>query len=139
VIVVKLDELLFIILEDIVFEIAALGDPGEHPTTPGFDDFAQFFLFEGRCSNEFYFDNFEFFVENDKGKFQKANLKNADFEKPFAGHLVPEWAEGTGSSSPVKVIGYSLSLTDERVHGKHALLIERKDVQVLIYIFNLLA
>jgi hypothetical protein len=84
----------------------------------------------GSCTSngKFYFDNFEFLVENDKGEFQKANLKNADFEMPFIGHLIPEWAEGTGILSPVKVKGFSLSLTEDRIHGKHALLIEGKDV-----------
>jgi len=82
-----------------------------------------------RSNGKFYFDNFELFVENDKGEFQKADLKNAGFEIPFTGHLIPDWAEGTDSSSPAKVRGYSLSLTDDRVHDKHALLIEGKDVK----------
>lgn len=85
----------------------------------------------GSClgNGKFYFDNFEFLVENDQGEFQKANLKNADFEMPFTGHLIPEWTEGTGIQSPAKVKGYSLSLTEDRVHGKHALLIEGIDVR----------
>jgi hypothetical protein len=43
--------------------------------------------------------------------------------------MIPEWTEGTGLSAPVKVKGYTASLTNDKVHGNYALLIEGKNVQ----------
>ncbi|GHN00575.1 hypothetical protein WSM22_20640 [Cytophagales bacterium WSM2-2] len=82
-----------------------------------------------KSNGKFYFDNFELFVENDKGVLQKAILKNGDFETPITGYLVPDWAEGRGISSPAKVKGFTFSTTTDHVHGKAALLVEGKDVQ----------
>jgi len=49
------------------------------------DENAEKITFGGLCLNngKFYFDNFEFYIENDKGKFQKAHVITLTLKKPW--------------------------------------------------------
>lgn len=84
----------------------------------------------GICSNngKFYFDNFEFFVENDKGELQRANLSNPDFEEPIVVNKIPGWKEGIRESDPVRVKGFAFTSSNEKANGSHSLLIEGKGI-----------
>lgn len=80
----------------------------------------------GYCygNGKFLFDNFELLVENDKGQLQRALLNNPDFETLFTGDVIPGWTE-----SPLKVKGFTSSVSDDFAHGGHALMIEGKGIQ----------
>jgi len=81
-----------------------------------------------RFDGKFYFDNFELLIENDKGEMQKATLNNPDFETPSIENKIPGWVEGISASNPVRANAFTISSTEDRVHGKYALLIEGKNV-----------
>lgn len=80
-------------------------------------------------NGKFYYDNFELFVENEKGELQKAILNNPDFEKPMNGNKIPDWAEGVRETAPVRVKNFTFSSTDDKTSGSHALLIEGKGIE----------
>ncbi|HEY9045950.1 MAG TPA: DUF664 domain-containing protein [Ohtaekwangia sp.] len=87
--------------------------------------------FGGLCQNngKFYFDNFEFFVQNDAGKFQKAPVKNASFESQPAKNVIPDWSEGTNATTPVRVKEFTYTAAPEGTQGKYSLLVEGKGIQ----------
>lgn len=80
-------------------------------------------------NGKFYYDNFELLVENSKGEFQPALLRNSDFEIPFEDGKIPNWVQGIKEDAPVKIKGFSFSPSDDKAHGSHALLIEGNDIQ----------
>ncbi|SKC77780.1 mycothiol transferase [Ohtaekwangia koreensis] len=86
--------------------------------------------FGGLCVNngKFYFDNFEFYVQNDAGKLQKAPIKNGSFEMPAAKNIIPEWNEGTNPLAPVRVKEFTIASANEGTQGKLSLLLEGKGI-----------
>jgi hypothetical protein len=94
------------------------------------DEHADKINFGGLCANngKFYFDNFQFFVENNAGKLEKVNIDNFSFEENVFQNVVPKWAEGTKTNVPVRIKEFSFSSSNDSQHGKHALLIEGKGI-----------
>jgi len=82
----------------------------------------------GTLDGKYYFDNFELLIEDDKGVMQKVILNNPDFETPPAENKIPGWFEGTRVSAPIRRKEFTLSSTEDRAHGKYALLMEGKNV-----------
>lgn len=93
------------------------------------DENAEKINFGAMClsNGKFYFDNFELFVENDKGELQKANLTNAGFEMPITGNVLPVWKENS-VLRPVHVKEFTLTSTNDRTEGKLGLMIEGKGI-----------
>jgi len=58
VIVIKFDQLFFIFFENVVFEIAALGNPRQHPAFAGLTTLRSFFCLKAVAPNEIHFDDF---------------------------------------------------------------------------------
>jgi hypothetical protein len=87
--------------------------------------------FGGLCmdNGKFYFDNFEFYVQNDAGKLQKAPIKNASFEMPVVKNVIPEWNEGTNPLTPVRIKEFTFSSVTDATNGKNALVIEGKGIK----------
>src|SRR5687767_5584860 len=69
------------------------------------DESTQQITFGASCggNGSFFFDNFEFYVENEKGELQKAPVGNASFEMPVEKNVVPLWTEGTNPAIPIRV------------------------------------
>ncbi len=89
------------------------------------DERSKTIFFGGYCSSngKFYFDNFEFYVENESGKLQKVEIGNASFEAPVTQNIISKWIEGS-ASYPVRVKEFSIQSSDDRAEGNHSLLIE---------------
>lgn len=100
-------------------------------TVEGFmDENAEKINFGGLCvsNGKFYFDNFEFYIENDKGKFQKAHVDNPGFEEPVVKNVIPKWSEGTNVLYPIRVKEYTFSSSKDKVHGNLSLMVEGKGI-----------
>jgi uncharacterized damage-inducible protein DinB len=94
------------------------------------DENAEKINFGGLCMNngKFYFDNFEFYIENDKGKFQKAPVDNAEFEEAVVKNVIPKWSEGTNMLYPVRVKEFTFSSSRDKAHGNLSLMVEGKGI-----------
>lgn len=82
------------------------------------------------CSSNgnFFFDNFEFYVEDDAGKLEKVKISNPGFEMPIAQNIIPNWTEGP-PTYPVRVKGFSIQSSNDHAEGSHALLIEGRGIK----------
>jgi len=94
------------------------------------DENAEKISFGGLCMNNgrFYFDNFEFYIENDNGKFQKAHVDNPDFEEPVINNVIPKWSEGTNVLYPMSVKEFKFSSSNDKEHGNLSLMVEGKGI-----------
>lgn len=94
------------------------------------DENAEKINFGGLCMNngKFYFDNFEFYVENDNGKLQKANVDNAGFEIPVVKNVIPKWSEGTSLLNPVRIKEFNFYAVSDKAQGNLSLLVEGKGI-----------
>lgn len=81
--------------------------------------------FGGMCNNngQFYFDNFEFYVENEAGKFEQVDIKNAGFEEKAVNNAIAGWFEG-GSYGKVRTKEFTFSSDDDSASGNYSLLVE---------------
>lgn len=80
-------------------------------------------------NGEFYFDDFEFLVQNEQGDFEPAVPENAGFEQSISNNKVPNWQEGIRSDQPLRVKGYSLTASDDPAEGAQSLLITGKGIE----------
>jgi hypothetical protein len=87
--------------------------------------------FGGICigNGQFYFDNFELYVENEKGKLQKADFNNASFEDEVLQNIIPLWLEGTSPQSLGRVKEFTFSSSRDKVHGNLSLSVEGKGIK----------
>ena len=94
------------------------------------DENAEKINFGGLCMNngKFYFDNFEFYIENDNGKFQKAHVDNPGFEEAVVKNIIPKWSEGTNMLYPVRIKEFTFSSSKDKVHGNLSLMVEGKGI-----------
>jgi hypothetical protein len=94
------------------------------------DENADKINFGGLCMNngKFFFDNVEFYVENDKGKFQKANVNNPGFEATAVKNSIPGWTEGTKPESPVRIKEFTMTSSADRAQGNFSLMVEGKGI-----------
>lgn len=94
------------------------------------DENADKINFGGLCMNNgrFFFDNFEFYVENDKGKFQKANVENPGFEVAVEKNTIPKWSEGTKPLNPVRIKEFTFSSSTDKAQGNLSLMVEGKGI-----------
>jgi hypothetical protein len=94
------------------------------------DENAEKINFGGLCMNNgrFFFDNFEFYVENEKGTFQKGTISNPGFETLVVKNGVPKWLEGTNPLNPVRIKEFTFSSSEDRAQGGLSLLIEGKGI-----------
>jgi hypothetical protein len=83
----------------------------------------------GIKNGKFFFDNFEFFIQDDAGRFRKAMLHNADFEELAIDNKLPGWVEGITVKFTERVKGYRLSSDRDHTSGNYSLLMEGKNVQ----------
>ena len=86
--------------------------------------------FGGICvsNGEFYFDNFEFSVQNEEGDFELATPENAGFEKKVTTNNIPDWREGVKSDQLFRVKEYTLSSSNDSAEGKYALLLKGEGI-----------
>jgi hypothetical protein len=86
-------------------------------------------LMGGFCikNGKFYFDNFELFIQDDKGDLRKAILDNGDFETLVIENKIPGWIEGVTEKRTMRTKGYTLSSDHDRTSGDYSLLIEGKN------------
>jgi hypothetical protein len=80
-------------------------------------------------NGKFYFDNFEFFFENERGEMQKADIKNFSFETLTVKNSIPNWVEGTKELKPVRIKEFTFQSSQDRVHGKYSLLMEGRNIK----------
>jgi hypothetical protein len=94
------------------------------------DENADKINFGGLCMNNgrFFFDNFEFYVENDKGKFQKANVENPGFEVAVEKNTIPKWSEGTRPLTPARVKEFTFTSSTDKAQGNLSLMVEGKGI-----------
>ena len=87
--------------------------------------------FGGICeyNGQFYFDNFEFYVENEAGKFEQVDIKNASFEEKVTDNIVAGWSEGTRVKELLRIKGFTFSSNDDNAGGKYSLLVEGKGIE----------
>ncbi|WP_299433853.1 DinB family protein [uncultured Aquimarina sp.] len=64
--------------------------------------------FGGFCLNygDFYFKNFQLFIENKSGDLEKIEIVNPDFKEVTHQLSIPGWKQGTGREEPKEVIEY---------------------------------
>ncbi len=88
-------------------------------------------LFGGlvNSNGEFYFDDFEFSVQNEQGDFEPAVPENAGFEQLISNNKVPNWQEGIRSDRPLRVKGYSITASDDHAEGAQSLLITGEGIE----------
>jgi hypothetical protein len=81
------------------------------------------------CSKDgkFYFDDFEFSVQDKHGNYRKVPLNNPDFELPVSNNNVPYWKEGYTDKFSERVKSYTISSNKDHTSGKLSLLIEGKN------------
>lgn len=86
--------------------------------------------FGGFCTENgaFYFDNFEFQVQNEQGEFEPATVENAGFEKRVVGNNVPSWREGVRTDQPFRIKEYTISSSDDSAEGNYALLMKGEGI-----------
>ncbi|WP_445455709.1 DinB family protein [Flavobacterium sp. HNIBRBA15423] len=84
----------------------------------------------GLClyNGKFFFDDFELFIENDKGVLEVVKVFNGDFEKKVENGTIPRWSQGVSKEKNVKVKEFDVTSTTDKVEGKLALLIEGKGI-----------
>jgi hypothetical protein len=87
-------------------------------------------LMGGWClkNGKFYFDNFEIFIQDDKGDFRKAILNNADFEQFVVENKIPGWVQGVTEKPTPRIKGYTFSSDRNHASGSYSLLIEGKNI-----------
>ncbi len=87
--------------------------------------------FGGLClyNGEFFFDNFKLFIENDKGELELVPMSNTSFEEKLKDGLIPKWNQGVSKGKNIKIKEFKTSLSDDKVDGKYALLIEGKGIK----------
>ncbi len=79
---------------------------------------------------KFYFDNFRFYTQNEKGEFEKFNLKNPGFEKTVINKdIIPDWIRGISNERKIRIEGFTYQSTKDANEGNYALLIESKNVK----------
>ncbi|MGB0525062.1 MAG: hypothetical protein ACPGJS_18965, partial [Flammeovirgaceae bacterium] len=90
------------------------------------DDRADKVYFGGLCKygGKFYFDKFEFQLQNKKGEFETIPIKNHDFEETVSNNTIPGWMEGIRADLQVRVLTYDYASTDDAVEGNKALMID---------------
>ncbi|WP_440879571.1 DinB family protein [Tenacibaculum sp. C7A-26P2] len=85
----------------------------------------------GLCKNNgaFYFDDFSLSFQNEKGDFEPYKLLNSDFENVHSENVLAHWSEGYSTEKTYGVKGFNVSLTNDAVQGKKALLIKAKGIE----------
>lgn len=79
-------------------------------------------------NGKFYFDDFKLYIENDKGILEYMPLPNEGFEKKVTEGNIPEWSPDLVKDKYVKIKGFEISSTDDKIEGEYALLIEGKGI-----------
>lgn len=84
----------------------------------------------GNSNGKFYFDNFQFYIENETGDFEKFTIQNPGFESKIIDSTVPGWIRGTKKDRKMRVKGFTYTSTNDFKEGKQALLVESKGVKL---------
>ena len=73
---------------------------------------------------EFYFDGFEFLVENEKGEFQNVPIENAGFEQKVQPSGIPGWYHGIKAGTTVNVKEFETITSKDSYTGRYSLLLK---------------
>lgn len=99
------------------------------------DENSKYLNFGGLClyNGEFFFDNIQLFIEDDKGIFQEISILNGDFEEPILNNQIKNWYESVKSKKTVRVKEYDVTASKEAKSGKQSLLIIGKGIKTPEY------
>ncbi len=86
--------------------------------------------FGALCWNNgrFLFDKFEVLTQNEKGEFEKLDIKNGSFEDDHNGDPKKNWVEGIQESNPVRIKEFTFSSSSDAIDGAKSLLITSEGV-----------
>jgi hypothetical protein len=89
--------------------------------------------FGGLCMNngKFYFDNFELFIENNKGILVPITVLNSSFENSVTNGNIPKWSLGISKNKIVKVKEYKIASVKNNVNDDYVLLIEGSGIKII--------
>ncbi len=81
--------------------------------------------FGGLClyNGDFYFDDFQLLIENNKGKFIQYDIANSSFEQKIIDNKLLKWNESISDNQNKRVKEYTLTTSNDAAKGKHSLLI----------------
>lgn len=87
--------------------------------------------FGGLClrNGKFFFDNFQLYIENDKGVFEEVEVDNPGFETKTDGNIIPKWSQGISKGRVVKVKEFKVISSRDSSTGDYALLIEGSGIK----------
>ena len=87
--------------------------------------------FGGLCisNGKFFFDDFELYIENDKGILENVEIDNPGFEKKAINNVIPKWSQGISKGRIIKVKEFDVVSSIDKAGGDFALLIEGSGIE----------
>ncbi|GAA4277042.1 mycothiol transferase [Aquimarina mytili] len=95
------------------------------------DEHSKIIKLGGLCLNngKFYFDNFELFIQNEKGTYEKLALSNAQFENLVDNEMIPGWNRGISKDKKVYVKEFTAYSVKNKEDKSFCLMIEGKGIK----------